>query len=175
MNKVNKEFYLLRHGQTEFNAKKMIAGYKHDCPINETGKEQAKDVRPLVANLKIETIFHSPMLRVVQTMNYAAKDHECDRIELDLLKECDSDVWHKLTRIEQDQFPCEETLPFYEQVEKMLDEILEHPGTPLLVTHGGIHYALCHQLQIIDHPWKIDNCALVHFYEIEDEWHATLI
>lgn len=175
MNKVNKEFYLLRHGQTDFNVKKVVAGPVVDCPLNETGKEQAKEVRPIIASLKIETICHSPMLRVLQTMRLATRDHDCDRVEIDSLKECDPDTWNKLIQIEEHHLPCEHTLPFFEQVIRGLEEALTHPGPSLLIAHGGVHYALCHHLKIVDHPWDIDNCALVHFTQIENSWEATLV
>ncbi len=170
-----KEFYLLRHGQTDFNAKKVFAGCGKDLPLNETGAQQAKEVRRIVANLPIKTICHSPMVRVLETMHHATADHACARIKIETLKECSADEWHKIIKLEVHHEPCEIVSPFFEQAKKGLAEALNHPGPSLIVAHGGIHYAFCHHLKITDHPWNIDNCALVHFTQINDLWKAKLI
>ena len=37
------------------------------------------------------------------------------------------------------------------------------PGTPLIVAHGGVHWAACCIMDIDQHDWIIDNCIVTHF------------
>lgn len=55
---LKKEFYFVRHGQTDYNIAKHKKDLDHpiDIPLNDTGRTQAKLIEPLVAVLPIQTI-----------------------------------------------------------------------------------------------------------------------
>ena len=58
--------YFVRHGQTNHNLNKLLAG-RCDIELNETGIEQAKKARDNAKNLKIDLIMCSPLIRAKQT------------------------------------------------------------------------------------------------------------
>lgn len=45
--------YFVRHGETDWNVKKKIQG-KTDVPLNETGKQQAKELADMLLDRKKE-------------------------------------------------------------------------------------------------------------------------
>ncbi len=59
---------LVRHGQTEYNAKKLIQG-RIDNPLNKTGKKQANDLalQLLEKNVMFDRIISSPLSRALET------------------------------------------------------------------------------------------------------------
>lgn len=57
---------LVRHGQTDWNKKGIMQG-KTDVPLNETGKNQALEVKNRLKNRKIDICFSSPLKRAIMT------------------------------------------------------------------------------------------------------------
>jgi len=70
MNKKDKSkyctFYIVRHGETEWNAKKIIQGHK-DSPLTETGIKQAKQTANIFKKIKFDEIYSSDLLRAKRT------------------------------------------------------------------------------------------------------------
>jgi broad specificity phosphatase PhoE len=54
-----KEFYFIRHGQTDHNCGK-IEGEHLDIPLNKKGRSQAIAIEPLVTNLALRLVWSSP-------------------------------------------------------------------------------------------------------------------
>ena len=62
--------YLIRHGQSEFNAAFNDSGKDpmiFDAPLTEKGRRQAKEARALVTDLDIKQVITSPLTRAIQT------------------------------------------------------------------------------------------------------------
>lgn len=62
--------YLIRHGQSEFNAAFNSSGKDpmiFDAPLTDKGRKQAEEARVLVADLGIKQVITSPLTRAVQT------------------------------------------------------------------------------------------------------------
>lgn len=61
-------FYLLRHGRTELNLERRLQG-RMDIPLNDTGKEQAKEMAEVVREkgITFDRIYCSPLIRAIQT------------------------------------------------------------------------------------------------------------
>ena len=57
---------LVRHGRTRHNAERRFVG-RLDVPLDETGQEQAKRWAEAYADLAVQGIFSSPLLRAKQT------------------------------------------------------------------------------------------------------------
>lgn len=60
--KNNCTIYLVRHGETEWNAKRIIQGHS-DIPLNSKGKLQAKQLGEELKNVHFEVVFSSDLLR----------------------------------------------------------------------------------------------------------------
>lgn len=59
-------FYIIRHGQTEWNLKKIIQGHKNS-PLTEIGIKIAKEHAKKLKNIKFDAVFSSDTLRAKQT------------------------------------------------------------------------------------------------------------
>jgi uncharacterized phosphatase len=169
------EFFFLRHGETDFNAKKILPKENIDISLNQKGLQQAKDVRSLLGGVSFKTICHSPMKRVKETMELASAGYDMTKIEIEELRECSYETWLEMTTLEVSQQRSTEVSDFFNRSLKGINRALEHPGPVLVIAHGGIHWALCFQLKIIGHPWDIDNCQLVHFKPVENGWKTRVI
>jgi broad specificity phosphatase PhoE len=58
--------YLTRHGETEWNEKKLIQGIK-DIPLNKKGEKQAIVLGKKLKNIKFDAIFSSDLIRAKKT------------------------------------------------------------------------------------------------------------
>ena len=59
-------FYLVRHGETDWNARQIVQGTT-DIPLNERGLEQAARARELMKNIPLDVIYSSPLVRAFRT------------------------------------------------------------------------------------------------------------
>ena len=60
------KFYVARHGETAWNAENKICG-RTDLPLTERGIQQAKLLAEKMADIPIDRIIASPMIRAQQT------------------------------------------------------------------------------------------------------------
>lgn len=58
--------YVVRHGQTDYNVKKVFQGHI-DIPLNEVGKKQALETALKFKNTNLDIILASPLKRAIQT------------------------------------------------------------------------------------------------------------
>jgi len=68
---------LIRHGESEGNVKHMISHDPESFPLTEKGVEQSRLVGKGLKNLKIDTIYSSPILRCRQTAQIIAEYLKC--------------------------------------------------------------------------------------------------
>lgn len=68
------KFYIVRHGQTDFNKNHIIQG-RLDVPLNESGMEQAKKIATDLTKVKFDAIYYSPLIRAKQTADEVAREH----------------------------------------------------------------------------------------------------
>ena len=61
-----KTLYLVRHGQTDWNIGRIVMGQK-DVPLNETGREQARNLKKQIENLHFDICYSSPLVRAKET------------------------------------------------------------------------------------------------------------
>ncbi len=66
-------FYLVRHGETDWNVKKIIQGHS-DNPLNQTGEKQAKELAKKLKNVHFDTVFSSDLLRAKRTAEIIAQE-----------------------------------------------------------------------------------------------------
>ncbi|HWY80217.1 MAG TPA: histidine phosphatase family protein [Candidatus Sulfotelmatobacter sp.] len=68
-------FYLVRHGETDWNKKRILQG-QTDIQLNETGEEQAKKVAQQFKNIEFDLVFSSDLLRAKRTAEIIALEHK---------------------------------------------------------------------------------------------------
>jgi len=65
---IERELYIIRHGQTDYNAKGIIQGRGVDSPLNATGKKQAKAFFEAYRHVPFNIIYTSTLKRTQQTV-----------------------------------------------------------------------------------------------------------
>ncbi len=60
------KLYLVRHGQTDYNLKNLLQG-STDNPLNETGRQQARQLARMLEDVPFEIIYSSPLKRAKET------------------------------------------------------------------------------------------------------------
>ncbi|MCP4355518.1 MAG: histidine phosphatase family protein [Proteobacteria bacterium] len=82
-----KNFYIFRHGETDYNLKKIAQGQSVDEELNETGLAQAKNLAEKLKDKKIEIIYSSPLKRALQTAEIVGSQNNINVVIDDNLKE----------------------------------------------------------------------------------------
>jgi len=59
-------FYLVRHGESEWNAENRLCG-RTDVPLSETGRRQAKRLAERLKPIPFEALYSSPLERALET------------------------------------------------------------------------------------------------------------
>ncbi|MFC3196202.1 histidine phosphatase family protein [Parapedobacter deserti] len=65
---MEKIFYIIRHGQTDFNRKGIVQGRGVDSPLNEMGRKQADAFYKYYKDVSFDKIYTSTLLRTHQTV-----------------------------------------------------------------------------------------------------------
>jgi broad specificity phosphatase PhoE len=150
---------LARHGETDWNAVGRWQGHT-DRPLTERGRHQAAELAERLADVELDAIYSSDLLRAVETAEPVAKRLGLRLQTLPELREVDVGTWAGLTRDEvAERFPdgfrrwsdwqtgWENGETYEEMGERVVGAILrlagEHPGERILVvSHGGAIRAL---------------------------------
>ncbi len=153
-----KEFYFIRHGQTDHNCGK-IEGEHLDIPLNKKGRSQAISIEPLVTNLPLLLVWTSPLKRAKETADILLHKLSLERVETVEFSECTVAIWKKMREGER----AKSIESFLQTVTIGLERVLTEKGPSLIIAHGGIYFAIC---KILGIPTDgiIDNCVPVRFY-----------
>jgi probable phosphoglycerate mutase len=161
-----KEFYFVRHGQTDRNLLDGMTDEEHpvDMSLNHTGMSQAKAIAPIIASLPIQTVCSSPVKRVQQTKEIIAPKEPPHHVIPDL-GECSTKIWNQMYSLGMYSPPPPdgEIRLFMDRVRSGINQALSFPGPILVVAHGGVHWALCCLMGIENRTWALENCGVVHF------------
>lgn len=175
---IKKEFYFIRHGQTDYNVSEHKVDYV-DVSLNSVGLQQAQSLEPLVATLPIRSICFSPLKRAKETKESVAVRLQAAQLEIPELGECSAQVWNEMTQFgscPQIQHSSDHVKAFIQRTLKGINQALTCEGPVLIVAHGGIHWAMCYLMGITDHTWSIGNCLPVHFFTSdENQWKAKIL
>ncbi|MFB9888082.1 histidine phosphatase family protein [Balneatrix alpica] len=135
-------FVYLRHGETTFNAARIIGGHL-EAPLNERGRQQASANAPLLKHHRWSAIFSSDLSRARQTAQLAVPGQPV--CGLAALRERN---WGELEGKSYHHLPesCLETpaggeswQDFSQRVSTALNQILEQHHLPLIVAHSGTY------------------------------------
>ena len=89
-------FYLLRHGETKWNAENRICG-RSDVPLSEAGRRQAKRLAERLRPISFEALYSSPLKRAVDTARFISERIGLEPVVDDRLVELDYGQWEGKT------------------------------------------------------------------------------
>ena len=181
-----KKLYLLRHGQTEFNVKKLVQG-RCDSPLTDLGRQQARVAAAWLKahNVVPDKVVSSPLGRAMDTASLVASEllgpdaavEPCEGI----IERCygsfeggphdalPTDVWD----------PGEDLIPFGGEGSQALQERMvstlanlmsaDDGETVLAVSHGSAsrQFIKAAAPEGLELPAKLPNCAIMIF-DFED-------
>ncbi|WP_372655572.1 histidine phosphatase family protein [Halobacteriovorax sp.] len=179
----NIEFYIFRHGQTDWNRLKKVQG-NTDIPLNDLGRKEAQSLREFFSSINIDRVFTSDLLRAHETAEIVFENRsvsiqkspelreanfgEVEGMHIDeLLSRFSTKFWdiHK-GGPEADTFsyPGGETRgEVRERLISFIDKIRVESSTSsvALSTHGGalrsiMHHYLPNEAELV----KIPNCVV---------------
>lgn len=84
--------YVMRHGQTVWNVKKITQGRSNNR-LSKRGKEETKKMAEHYKNVPFDAIFASPLMRTMQTANIMNAHHNVKIIKDDRLIEIDQGIF----------------------------------------------------------------------------------
>jgi probable phosphoglycerate mutase len=157
-------FYFLRHGETEMNADRLVAG-SIDTALTERGREQAAKAAAALAHEPITAIYSSPLQRACDT---AAPVGERLRLPVIVIPELAERTWGVLegqprgSRM-RGTTPegAEATRAFFERVLSGFAKI--DSEVPLIVGHSGVFRVLCRTLGILESAAPVENALPLRF------------
>ncbi|MBQ2679368.1 MAG: histidine phosphatase family protein [Firmicutes bacterium] len=156
-----KRLFLVRHGQTPWNAEKRYQGIT-DIPLSEEGRNQARLLADEFEKTHIDVIYSSPLQRAYDTAKEIASRKGIDIIVEDSFIEIDYGEWEGKTipeltalygdyHIETLKHPGDDRYKFpgegsfrnvLKRITPALDRIMNEPENEgksvMIVAHGGI-------------------------------------
>ena len=69
-----KNLFIVRHGQTDYNKKKMVQGSGIDAPLNEEGRRQARLFYDAYKNFAFDKVYVSGLIRTRQSVESFIED-----------------------------------------------------------------------------------------------------
>ncbi len=164
--------FLVRHGETDFNREKRIAG-QLDIPLNELGRAPAQATAELLKDELIAAVYASDLARAAETAQIIAEKHKLSVILSKELRERSYGHWEgKFAEEIESLFPeeyeqlrqapldfappgGESRKALFERVTQKLNEILAAHAdeSVVIVSHGGpirqmINYVIVLELGI---------------------------
>ncbi|WP_299376400.1 histidine phosphatase family protein [uncultured Kiloniella sp.] len=148
---IEKPFYFLRHGLTDWNKEKRYQGQR-DIPLNDEGIQQAYQAQALLKNEDITAIYTSTLSRAKKTAEIINEVHKVSLLESLALQEChygslegqlktDPRVdanWRKGVTPKG----AEDYHSFSDRVLNAVNDILNSSNLPLIVAHRAVYWPI---------------------------------
>lgn len=168
-------FFMLRHGESDANARKVYAG-QMDSPLTELGRAQADKVSHIMPQLEVkpQTVIHSHLSRAIDTAKPSAKALGLQTLEDPKWAEQHFGDWQGVAHEEvMAQRTAGVTPPNGESNDEFRDRIVQAAvGTfkqyerPLIVCHGGCFRALAEHYSLP--AIRVQNTTLYEFIPQKD-------
>lgn len=149
--------YLLRHGETDFNAQNNRYCGRTDIPVNSKGRSQADAVRRQLEGVTFTGVFSSPLQRAYETAQIVSgrevtKDDRLIEVDFGLWEgktrkqfmEEHPGSWEKWSadpRVNRAGINGENAMEVVSRVDSFFEELLTNyrEGTFLVVAHNGVN------------------------------------
>ncbi|MBQ8677986.1 MAG: histidine phosphatase family protein [Alphaproteobacteria bacterium] len=186
---MRKDFYIFRHGETDYNQAQRWQGQGVDIDLNANGRQQAEVLAQKLADCGLQVIYSSPLKRAKQTAQYVAAGHNLEiRILPELTEgsvgDCEGmsksevakkypqvwDIWYGDNDIMDVRWPNGESKGEVQQrMNRAFAEMLLAKEKVIgVASHGAaIRYFL---LQFGYGPHKMENTALFHLVWEDEKW-----
>lgn len=149
------EIYIMRHGETVWNAKGIIQGRSNNR-LSKNGKEQVKKQAEELKDIKFDYIFASPLMRTMQTANIINTYHHNKIIKDNRIIEIDQGKFsnRKKSTLNDEEKEIlkkrEDTrlIESFDMVQNRVDDFISYiksnfnNKTILVVTHGYVAKSL---------------------------------
>lgn len=181
---VKLDLWLVRHGETEWNAAGRFCGWS-DTPLSQRGRAQARALRKPLTDQRFDSFVGSPSIRAVETARLAYGDPILDERlrELDLgdiegstWMDCSADVQERLRDYDTFQAPNGESVS--QLSERALEALRDlGSGRHLVVTHGGVIRLLLGRAGVTRYPdvGSISRMQLTFEDGVPERWECSLL
>ena len=71
------KMYIVRHGETDWNRDRIFQG-RTDIPLNDMGREQARDTAEKLKDIRFDAVYCSPLVRARETCEIILNNNEHD-------------------------------------------------------------------------------------------------
>ncbi|MBW8734513.1 MAG: histidine phosphatase family protein [Asticcacaulis sp.] len=185
-------FFVLRHGQTDWNLEARLQG-STDIGLNDTGREQARRAADILMGQGIDMIIVSPLSRAMETAQIVGARLGLDPVidprlternfgqfegmtidEVHLHREEMREHMNPEADIDGKHYPWNAE-PLGDVIDRVFASVEEHrrTGTCLFVCHGIPFRAISRKY--IDEMWSSPNAAPVRFEENGDRWRMIAL
>ena len=141
--------YVVRHGQTNLNLEHRLQG-RIGLPLNETGIQQAQELRKKLEDVKFDIAYSSPQERAIQTVSIVSGINKDEIILDERLQPCDMGKADNMVIDENLHFEfgllpvrseykgVENPEDFRARIKSFLDEIInKYKGKDINIIIGG--------------------------------------
>jgi len=161
---LTRPFYFLRHGETESNVRRIVAG-SLDVPLTERGHAQARAAARALVNCGISEIYSSALRRAHDTAEYVAA---VLKLPVRVIPGLAERRWGVLEGQPRELRVSGVTPPGAETPEEFSQRVLQAfaeiktQGVPLVVAHSGVFRVLCRALGVTEPAEQVGNARPVH-------------
>ena len=170
----------IRHGETDWNTKGLMQG-RDDVPLNENGKDQAKNAAQCLkkalenSSFKFDKIITSPLSRASYTadkiaeaigMNVPVRDERLIERDFGVLSGGHYDRYSKAVLEDTDEKSVETVKSLIDRVNSLIKDSVSEGENVLFITHGAVSRIYARNAKRAPHAMEIDigmlgNCHAV--------------
>jgi broad specificity phosphatase PhoE len=163
-----RSFYYLRHGETETNASRLVAG-SLDVDLTPLGIEQARNAAKVLARAPVTAIYSSPLRRARHTAEPIGAELG---LEVVIVAELAERNWGDLEGKPRGTRVRGVTPSGAETTEEFTQRVLSgfariDSDVPLVVAHSGVFRVLCRTLDIVDAETPVANALPLRFVPLD--------
>ncbi|MDF2550107.1 MAG: hypothetical protein K0S07_1174 [Chlamydiales bacterium] len=181
-----KDFYFVRHGQTDWNVRQLCQG-QTDIELNSQGMKEAQAVAQKLQSLHFDAIYSSHLKRAEQTAQIIREHLGARSYSLELVEDLQERYWGSLegdssekmyafereesafTPSDYQKTQVESLSQFKERIVAGINACLKKSAFPLIVSHGRVFYTLC-QLLGIGQVKQLPNAWVTHCQPHQSGW-----